>query len=63
MSIVKKIFLTIVIFFIGTIISGVVSDFFDIGQYITIGVMVVIIFQVWSRSSPQNKITKGEGDV
>lgn len=63
MSIAKKIFITILIVVIGTIISGVVGDLIGVGQYITTGVMVVIIFLVWSRPHPKNKITKGESDV
>ena len=49
MNILTKIILSIVVFAIGTIVFGVLTDMVGKGQYISVGVMLLILFSIWNR--------------
>ncbi len=58
MGISTKIILSLVIIVVGAIIAGVIRDLVGVGQYIIVGVIVVILFYVWGRSSPEKQVSR-----
>jgi len=62
MSIAMKLILSVVVFLVGSIIAGVIRDVVGVGQYIASGVIVLILFYIWSRPSPAKSSIEGENN-
>ena len=62
MSISTKIMLSLAVIVVGAIITGVIRDMVGAGQYIATGIIVVILFYIWGKSSPVKTGVKGEGN-
>lgn len=62
MSITTKIIWTLVVVVVGSIIAGVIKDLIGVGQYIAAGVIVMILFYIWGKSSSEKESIRGEGN-
>lgn len=60
MSITMKLISSVIAFVVGSIIYGVIKDLVGAGQYIVAGVIVLILFTIWSRPSVE-KINENKG--
>lgn len=60
MNIAMKLGLSVVVILVGSIIAAIVRDFVGVGPYIASGVIVLILFYIWSRPRTPRSDTKGE---
>ena len=60
MSIAMKLWLSATIVLVGSIVAAIVRDLVGVGQYIASGVIVLILFYIWSRPRTPGSDTKGK---